>query len=579
MNVLRYFASRYRAQSLLVLVCILLGGLVEGVGISAVLPVLTIAMRGSSDTPGSESADTSALGKTVDRALETIGLEPELHVLLPFIVILFWMKGGIILFAKRQVGYTVAKIATDLRLEMLQTLMAARWSHFTRLRTGSAANALATEAQRASKAYEYMGQACGHLIECLIFLALAFTISIPITIGVAVAAIITLGVLNKLVQMSGKAGIKQTRYLKSLLTRVTDNLQAVKLLKATGRESLVEPLLEGDTAQLNTALRRRVFSREALRAMQEPILVTCLCIMVFILAQILGTPLAEVGLLVLLFGRVNGSSNKMQRRYQQAITEASALWSMREMIDAANSDAETMTTGASPTLEQGVDLRDIRVELDGAVVLDGMSFSIPAGKITALVGASGAGKTTTADLITGLVRPDAGEVTIDGAPLGELDLREWRQLIGYVPQETLMLHDSVAKNVSLGDPSLTPEDIERALRDAGAWEFVSELPDGVDCSVGERGMRLSGGQRQRIAIARALVHGAKLLILDEATTALDPKSEAFVWAAIEALRGRTTVLAISHQPALAGVADRIYRIIDGKCTEIEASRRSDRAAS
>jgi ATP-binding cassette subfamily C protein len=379
--------------------------------------------------------------------------------------------------------------------------------------------------------------------------------------------------------MSGKAGSKQTKYLKSLLTRVTDNLQSVKLLKATGRESLVEPLLEGDTAQLNTALRRRVFSREALRSMQEPILVTCLCIMVFVLVQILGTPWAEVGLLVILFGRVNGSSNKMQRRYQQTITEASALWSMRDMIDAANFDAETMTTGASPSLEQGVDLRDIRVELDGSVVLDNLSFSIPAGKITALAGASGAGKTTTADLITGLVRPDAGEVYIDGVPLAELDLREWRQLIGYVPQETLMLHESVAKNVSLGDPNLTPEDIERALRDAGAWEFVSELPGGVDCSVGERGMRLSGGQRQRIAIARALVHGAKLLILDEATTALDPKSEAFVWAAIEALRGRATVLAISHQPALTGVADRIYRIIDGKCTEIEASRCSDRAAS
>jgi ABC-type bacteriocin/lantibiotic exporter with double-glycine peptidase domain len=97
--------------------------------------------------------------------------------------------------------------------------------------------------------------------------------------------------------------------------------------------------------------------------------------------------------------------------------------------------------------------------------------------------------------------------------------------------------------------------------------------------VGERGMRLSGGQRQRVAIARALIHGAKLLVFDEATTALDPESEAFVLAAIEALRGRATVLAISHQPALTGVADRIYRITDGKCTEIEASNCSDRAAS
>ncbi len=238
-----------------------------------------------------------------------------------------------------------------------------------------------------------------------------------------------------------------------------------------------------------------------------------------------------------------------------------------------------MTTGASPTLDRGVDLRDIRVELDGTRVLDGLSLSIPAGKITALLGESGSGKTTTADLVMGLLRPDAGEVYIDDVPLRELDLHEWRQLVGYVPQEMLMLHDSVAKNVSMGDPNLTPDDIERALRDAGAWEFVSELPDGVEYSVGERGMRLSGGQRQRIAIARALVHGAKILILDEATTALDPKSEAFVLSAIEALRGRATVFAISHQPALQGIADHIYRITDGKCAEIETSHCSDRAAS
>lgn len=578
MKVLRYFVGRYCAQTVLVVFCIVLGGALEGVGLTAMLPVVDIALRATPGVSGSNPTETSTLGAAVDHALETVGLEPTLLVLLPIIGLLYWLKAGVILFANRQVGYTVARIATDLRLEMLQALMAARWSHFTRLRTGSAANALATEAQRASTSYEHMAQVCGHLIECAIYLGLAFMISIPITIGAAIAALISLGGLHQLVRMSGKAGTKQTRYLKSLLTQVTDNLQAVKLLKATGRESLVEPLLESDAVQLNTALRRRIFSREALRAAQEPVLITSLCVMLYVL-NFLGTAAAEILLLAALFAKTNSSANKLQRRYQQSITEASALWSMREMIDAAAADVETMPTGSSPTLEQGVDVRDVRVELDGTRVLDGASFSIPAGKITALLGASGSGKTTSADLIMGLLRPDAGEIYIDGVPLGELDLHGWRQLIGYVPQEILMLHDSVAKNVTLGDPSLTPKDVERALRDAGAWEFVSELPGGVDCSVGERGMRLSGGQRQRIAIARALIHGAKLLVFDEATTALDPESEAFVLAAIEALRGRATVLAISHQPALTGVADRIYRITNGKCVEIEASGCSDRAAS
>jgi ATP-binding cassette subfamily C protein len=286
-----------------------------------------------------------------------------------------------------------------------------------------------------------------------------------------------------------------------------------------------------------------------------------------------------VGVLAMLFARMITSSNKFQRRFQLTVTESSALWSLREMTDSAVADFEPLPKGTTPTLERGIELKDIRVEMDGRVVLENLNLSIPTGSIVAIVGDSGAGKTTAIDLVTGLIRPDTGEVYIDGVALAETNLRRWREMIGYVPQEMLMLHDTIAKNVSLGDPEITQERIEQALRDAEAWDFVSAFPEGIDYSVGERGSRLSGGQRQRISIARALVHGAKLLILDEATAALDPESEHAVWSAIERLRGKTTVIAISHQPALTGFADSIYRIADGNCTEIEAPQRSEREAS
>ena len=195
-------------------------------------------------------------------------------------------------------------------------------------------------------------------------------------------------------------------------------------------------------------------------------------------------------------------------------------------------------------------------------MLEDLTLEIPAGCITAIIGGSGAGKTTLTDLLTGLIQPQSGCVRIDGVPLPELDLTRWRHMIGYVPQEILVLHDSVRVNVTLGDPDLSDADVERALQEAGALEFVARLPEGLATSMGERGTLFSGGQRQRIAIARALVHRPKLLILDEATAALDPATEAGVWEAVERLRGKTTVVAISHQPALAGVADRIYRIED-----------------
>jgi ATP-binding cassette subfamily C protein len=167
-----------------------------------------------------------------------------------------------------------------------------------------------------------------------------------------------------------------------------------------------------------------------------------------------------------------------------------------------------------------------------------------------------------------LLRPQKGEVWIDNLPLAQIDLRSWRRMIGYVPQETLLLHDTVFINVALGDKDISAADVEQALRSAGAWKFVSALPKGVNSVVGERGHKLSGGQRQRIAIARALVHKPRLLILDEATTALDPENEAAICATLRGLRGEITILAISHQPAVLEVADRAYRLKKGAVVSV-----------
>jgi len=153
-------------------------------------------------------------------------------------------------------------------------------------------------------------------------------------------------------------------------------------------------------------------------------------------------------------------------------------------------------------------------------VLPGVSLTIPTRSLTTIIGSSGAGKTTLVDLIIGLYKPATGAVCLDDIPLSRIDLKQWRRKLGYVPQEQLLLHDSILMNVTLGDPQLTEADAECALRAANAWEFVSELPEGIHSSVRERSTKLSGGQRQRIMIARALAHRPSVLILDEPTSAL-----------------------------------------------------------
>jgi ATP-binding cassette subfamily C protein len=214
-------------------------------------------------------------------------------------------------------------------------------------------------------------------------------------------------------------------------------------------------------------------------------------------------------------------------------------------------------------VDTDIRLCDVSFAHDEKRILDGVSIEIPAGSMTTLIGPSGSGKSTVLDLIMGLQRPTEGQVLVDGVDLAGVDMRDWRHRIGYVPQETLLLHDTVLNNITMGDQELGEAEARAALEAAEAWEFVAAIPGAMHAVVGEGGARLSSGQRQRIMLARALAHRPRLLVLDEATSALDPASEADICKTLQHLKGTLTILAVSHQPALAEIADRVYHLSEG----------------
>ena len=179
-------------------------------------------------------------------------------------------------------------------------------------------------------------------------------------------------------------------------------------------------------------------------------------------------------------------------------------------------------------------------------------------------GASGAGKTTLLDLLVGLLRPQSGVVRMGTDDLNNVDAVKWRQSIGYVPQELALFHDTIRANITLYDDQVSDAAVEDSLRLSGVSAFVHQLPNGIETDVGEFGGKLSGGQRQRISLARALVTNPKLLILDEVTSALDPETEEAIVSNIAELRGRYTIVAITHRPAWTRIADRLYTLKDGK---------------
>ena len=199
------------------------------------------------------------------------------------------------------------------------------------------------------------------------------------------------------------------------------------------------------------------------------------------------------------------------------------------------------------------------------IVIDGLSLEIHKGEAIAFIGSSGAGKTTLADIILGLLRPEQGTVQMDGVDIFAMP-KNWSRIIGYVPQSVFLIDDTIRANVTFG---LAPEEIRDeavwdALEKAQIKDFVSNLPDGLETMVGERGIRFSGGQRQRIAIARALYHDPDILVLDEATSALDGKTENALMEAIDHLHGTKTLIIIAHRLSTIIKCDKIYEIKDGK---------------
>ena len=199
-------------------------------------------------------------------------------------------------------------------------------------------------------------------------------------------------------------------------------------------------------------------------------------------------------------------------------------------------------------------------------VLSNVSIQIPKNYSAAVIGPSGAGKTTFVDLILGILTPQKGDITVDGIDIHE-GMRSWHDKIGYIPQTIYMLDDTIRNNIAFGDSEeIDDERIWEALRKAQLEEFIKEMEEGLDTVIGEAGVRLSGGQRQRIGIARALYRQPEVLVLDEATSALDNETEAAVMEAIDSLQGKMTMLIIAHRLSTIQNCDIVYKVENGQVT-------------
>ena len=235
----------------------------------------------------------------------------------------------------------------------------------------------------------------------------------------------------------------------------------------------------------------------------------------------------------------------------------------------AENNQEIDNGKASPSFEHSIRFKNVSFKYPNKenYVLSGLSFEVEKGAMIGIIGPSGAGKTTIADLLLRLLQPGEGQIMLDDTDIRNIKLREWRSVVGYVPQEVFLLNGTVEDNIKFHDNSISHEDVVAATKLSNIYETINNLPDGFKTEVGERGVKLSGGQRQRIALARTLARKPKVLILDEATSSLDNESESLIQEAIANLKGHVTVIVIAHRINTIMRADTVFVLDDGKLAE------------
>lgn len=558
-RLVRLFFAFRGANPWMVVVCLLFASIAQGFGIASLVPLISMV--------GDDKSHTSSLaGRTVVDVLASVGLSPSLEVLLAVVVIAVAVKAALTVLAMVYVARAVANVGNKLREDLINALLKARWSYFTSKPTGTLVNGVGLESTMSGILYLMISRYISNAIQTLINVAVAFAVSWQLaSISIVVGGVVVLS-MHSFVRMADKAGRRNIKRSRELVTRLSDAIIGIKPLKAMAREDEFAKLFHRKIEQIRTAVRWEMISKNLLNNLQEPLLMIMMAAGFYILITYGQMPIATVVVMGVLLQRTVQTLGRVQAQYQEAIAAESAYRSVQAMTEEAESAREPVFGARIPSLDVGCTFRNVSFSFGDVRIINNLNLRIPARKLTLIVGASGTGKTTLTDLLLGFYKPDRGEILIDGTPLGEIELRAWRRVIGYVPQELILLHDTILANITLGDPDIGEARALEALHLAGAGDFIARLPDGLATEVGEKGARFSGGQRQRIALARAIVHQPKLLILDEVTSALDSETELEICENIKRISRSMTVLAISHRQAWIDIADEVI-LLEGQDSE------------
>ncbi|MBA3759090.1 MAG: ABC transporter ATP-binding protein [Gemmatimonadales bacterium] len=564
----------YRALLAFGLLTTLLASLLDGFTLVMLVPLLKHLFG----TAGSLRAGSTQLEALIDRLVDPLvaGLTPgQAAARLVVLLVIGLVLKNTMSYASTQLSVrTQEGLVRDLRTRLFGHLLTLDLGFFQRTRAGQLISGIITEVDQTKTVISAsLLSFFQNLVVVAVTLFILSQISLRLTLlTLAFVPFLLLGLQSLLRRLRAHARAR-AHERGEITATVTERLGAIRLIRSYGEEGRETAHFAAQADRY----RKRVIRTQRFSSLTSPVTEVFSGFLVILIIWAgtkpalvgLGAPLAPEAIIVFLMAALKLTS-PLKTLASFPATMAVTLASAERVFDFLDEPPTEVDRPGDEIARFDREIVFDRVSFrygDGDLVLKDVSFSLGKGRVVALVGPSGAGKTTIADLVPRFHDPTMGQILMDGVPLSRIGRRSLRALMGIVSQDTVLLNDTVRGNIAYGSPGATAEQVEAAAEAANAAGFIADLPKGYDTMLGERGTRLSGGQRQRIAIARALLRDPPILILDEATSALDTESERLVQQAIERLMRERTVLVIAHRLATVRDADEIVVLDGGKVVQ------------
>jgi subfamily B ATP-binding cassette protein MsbA len=554
--------ARYRPLSTVGIIGLsTFAALLEGVGLSFLVPVIEITQGNT------EPGEMSGVGAAFFEAYEFVGLAFTLESVMLGVGLVMTARYTSTFLARWLTAALQNDYVRHLQTTSFERALDARVAYYDEKGSDEVLNAIVTQAAKAGGLISSVVKFVQQVGLSLVYLGVALFIAPVMTVlTVALLGALVLGM--RYVAESGYAvGDRVATANERIQESAQAGTQGIRDVKLFG---LAGELFGEFTDAIDTYYRANVTLARNKAAMDSLYqLLTALVVfgLIYVALAVLSLSVAALGVFLFAIFRFAPRMSTLNNLTYKIAGKLPHLVRTQEFVEGLETMREPDSGEGSPSQVREIAFEDVTFAYNETPVVRELSFSAERGEFVAFAGPSGAGKSTVVSLLTRLYDPDEGTVTANGTPIERYDLRAWRERVSMVRQHPFIFNDTLWHNLTLSNRDATEREVREACRVAQVTEFLDDLPDGLETTLGDDGVRLSGGQRQRVALARALLKDADVLVLDEATSDLDTALEAEIQRRLEATEDDRVLVVIAHRLSTVRNADRIYAMEDGQLTE------------